>query len=232
MVRRKLAVLIAAGATLVSSAAGATLLRSPDAAADLGVGADDLVQSARDDLARVPELTLNVVPSTTTGVGESLILVIAAQVPAADAASKLDSVNAPFGELSGFSIDAADSYEVTGAYVRTTPDTVDIPCGEELDCADGLTAVHELQPIVLEQVPADVGAYALLPQHALVLTGFRTKRGAEEFLELARAAGVTGLVTIQARKTGGGAIGLGQEPHPDGSGPLLGPLADQELYQR
>ncbi len=128
----------------------------------------------------------------------------------------------------------------------------------DLDCPDGVDAVSELQSTTLQLVDeaglssltlpscADV---ALAPCHEeylevlpsdldfvpsdwLLLTGFRTKRGAEEFLDLARAVGVGGLVVVQATKLGGGDIGLGQEPHPDGSGPLLGPLDDQQAYQR
>jgi hypothetical protein len=36
----------------------------------------------------------------------------------------------------------------------------------------------------------------------------------------------------QVVKIGGGYVGLGRELHPDGSGPLTAPLADQERYQR
>jgi hypothetical protein len=231
MMRKRFTILVATLATLISSAAGATLLRSPDAGAGLDDGADDIVRTARDELERLPEATLEVVPSTTTGAGESLILVIAAQVPVSNAESALASVNAHFGELQGFSIDSSDGYQLTGAYVQSTPDTVEVLCTAEHDCPEGLATVQELQPIVLQAVPVSAG-FALLPNSSLVVAGFRTKRGAEEFLELARAAGVEELVTIQARKIGGGDIGLGQEPHPDGSGPLTGPLADQEVYQR
>jgi hypothetical protein len=70
------------------------------------------------------------------------------------------------------------------------------------------------------------------PGLSMIGTAFRTKRGAQEFLELARSAGVTDLVTLQVRKLVGGDIGVGQESNPDGSGPLTGPLPDQEHYQR
>ena len=66
----------------------------------------------------------------------------------------------------------------------------------------------------------------------VIATAFRTKAGAEQFVEFARSAGSNGLVVVQAFKLGGGEIGLGQEPHPDGSGPLEGPLDDQEAHQR
>lgn len=232
MIRRKVTILMAVIATFASSAIGATLLRSPDASAGLGDTVGQFVEGARKELDSLPEETLNIVPASTVGVGETLVLVVAAQAPFAEAERALATVNARFGELDGFSIDSASNYEPTAGYVQIGPDTVDVPCAE-LDCPDGLTTAHQLQPIDLQFVPlATLTSFALAPQQSLVLTGFRTKRGAEEFLELARAAGVTGLVTIQARKLGGADIGLGQEPHPDGSGPLLGPLPDQELYQR
>lgn len=219
-------------ATLASSAVGATVLRSPDAAAGLGDSVGEFVEGARQELESLPEETLNIVPGSTIGVGETLILVVAAQVPSGEAERRLASVNATFGDLDGFSVDNTSNYEPTGGYLQTSPDSIDIPCAG-LDCPEGLTTVRELQSIDLQLVPLDaLTSFAFAPQQALIVTGFRTKQGAEEFLELARAAGVTGLVTLQARKIGGRDIGLGQEPHPDGSGPLLGPLPNQELYQR
>jgi hypothetical protein len=226
-------VVVAAAATLASSAVGATLLRSPDAAAGLGAGVSEVVDGARRELESLPEATLNIVSPSTAGVGETLVLVVAAQVPADQAEQTLASVNARFGDLDGFSIDGAAGYQLTGGYAQIGPDTVDVPCGLELDCPDGLTTAHQLQPVDLQFVGLDaLSSLTIDPQQSLIVTGFRTKQGAEEFLELARAAGVTGLVTVQARKVGGGDIGLGQEPAPDGSGPLLGPLPNQELYQR
>jgi hypothetical protein len=128
----------------------------------------------------------------------------------------------------------------------------------DLDCPDGRSSVDVLQPIDLAHVsrgdypafPMECGGVgeapcqteryrevvgddlAFAPGGSLVLTAFRTKRGAEEFMELARSAGLERLVVVRAHKLGGGDVGLGQEPHPDGSGPLLAPLADQESYQR
>jgi hypothetical protein len=233
VIKRKVTILTAVVATLASSAVGATLLRSPDASADLEVDVGEVVSVSREELDTLPEATLNVVPASKAGVGETLVLVVAAQVPSDQADKAVATANAHFGDLEGFSADSASAYELTGGYVHVGPDTVDVPCGGGLECPDGLTVARELQAIDLQFVPLDaLTSFALIPQQSLIVTGFRTKQGAEEFLELARAAGVTGLVTVQARKVGGGDIGLGQEPHPDGSGPLLGPLANQELYQR
>lgn len=66
----------------------------------------------------------------------------------------------------------------------------------------------------------------------LVLTAFRTKKGAEEFVELARNRGYETSV-VRARKIGGPYVGLGQEANPDGvSGPLIDPLPDPDSFQR
>lgn len=130
----------------------------------------------------------------------------------------------------------------------------------DLDCPLDASAVQVLRPVGLQYVSkADYASFAfpspcgelgqppcqqdryraLLGDDLsfaagswLLVTAFRTKQGAQEFMEFARSAGVSDLVTVQARKLGGGDVGLGQEPHPDGSGPLLDPLEDQESYQR
>lgn len=66
----------------------------------------------------------------------------------------------------------------------------------------------------------------------LLLTAFRTRTGAEQFVELARGRGYE-VSVIRVRKLGGPFVGLGQEAHPDGfSGPLLAPLPNQDDYQR
>lgn len=66
----------------------------------------------------------------------------------------------------------------------------------------------------------------------LVLTAFRTKKGAEEFVELARNRGYE-VAVVRAQKLGGPYVGLGQEANPDGtSGPLVDPLPNQDEFQR
>ena len=59
--------------------------------------------------------------------------------------------------------------------------------------------------------------------HVLV-TAFRTEEGAVDFLGLARAMDAPALVTPRLENLGFEYVGLGQEAHPDGSGPLIGPL--------
>ncbi len=137
-----------------------------------------------------------------------------------------------------------------------------IVAGERVDveCPPALSAVRVLAPVRLRYVPASRYAADVFPRrcgstdlppcqrsryqamlgrdlrfaagYTLVVTAFRTKAGAERFVELARSAGISDLVVVQARKLGGSDVGLGQESHPDGSGPLTGPLIDQVRHQR
>lgn len=66
------------------------------------------------------------------------------------------------------------------------------------------------------------GLEAALPSPGawVLATAFRTKRGAAEFVELARAAGAPAFVTPRVQSLGGWFTGLGQEEAPDGMGPL------------
>ena len=245
MLRRKTTIIAALVTMLASSVIGASALRAGDARAtdalELADGALDAVQEIGGTVGEVSENALEVAPPVLTGgVGETLVLVIAAQVPAAEGTALLEKVNASFGELQGFSIDDAANYQLTGLYVREGAEMVEVACAEDVGCPGGISTALELQPVQLRHVPLDavpsiapsLGAFGFLPGHSILVSGFRTKRGAEEFVDLARAVGLTDLTVVQARKLGGGDVGLGQEPHPDGSGPLLGPLADQDAYQR
>lgn len=75
--------------------------------------------------------------------------------------------------------------------------------------------------------------FQLAPGRFLLLSAFRTKQGAQSFVESARLAGAAEYAVLRVRKLGGPYVGLGQEPHPDGtSGPLLAPLPNQDVYQQ
>lgn len=231
---RKTQIVGAVVVMFASSLIGTTALRAPEGRASIALDALPTVPESGGPVVQIDVAQ----PAWDGGTGESLVLVIAAQVPSPEVAARLAQVNAPFGELHGFSHDASEHYELTGLYVPEGPDAVDVPCSDAIGCPDGMVTARELQPIRLRHMPLvgeitpSEGVYQLVEGSSLIVSGFRTKAGAEEFLELARALGVTDLVTVQARKLGGGDIGLGQEPHPDGSGPLLGPLGDQEAFQR
>jgi hypothetical protein len=58
----------------------------------------------------------------------------------------------------------------------------------------------------------------------VLVSAFRTAQGAEEFASLARAAGDSAVITPRLENLGVEYVGLGQEAHPDGNGPLTGPL--------
>lgn len=74
--------------------------------------------------------------------------------------------------------------------------------------------------------------YQLAPGQFVLLSAFRTKQGAQAFVESARMAGAAEYAVLRVRKLGGPYVGLGQEPHPDGkSGPLLAPLPNPDAYQ-
>jgi hypothetical protein len=62
------------------------------------------------------------------------------------------------------------------------------------------------------------------PGSWVVATGFRTDRGASEFLELVSANGVPGFVTERVRNLGPRFFGLGQESNPEGTGPQVGAI--------
>ncbi|HVL32301.1 MAG TPA: hypothetical protein VM600_01835, partial [Actinomycetota bacterium] len=66
----------------------------------------------------------------------------------------------------------------------------------------------------------------LVPGRWLLVSAFRTTNGADEFEKLARASGIVNTRQVLVRYLGTRDIGLGQEPAPDGSGPLVTPLPD------
>ena len=70
------------------------------------------------------------------------------------------------------------------------------------------------------QLAGEPGEFALV-------SVFRTDEGAEEFAALAGSFGHPATILPErVRSLGGIYAGLGQESDPDGSGPLLGPIAD------
>ncbi|MGH2710158.1 MAG: hypothetical protein ACRDH9_03010 [Actinomycetota bacterium] len=59
----------------------------------------------------------------------------------------------------------------------------------------------------------------------VLVTAFRTDRGAADFINVARANDAPAMLTPRLVNRGDEYVGLGQEQHPNGSGPLIGPLA-------
>ena len=58
----------------------------------------------------------------------------------------------------------------------------------------------------------------------VLVSAFRTEAGALEFADLAASAGAPAVVTERLYNRGDEYVGLGQEPAPDGSGPLRDPI--------
>ena len=65
------------------------------------------------------------------------------------------------------------------------------------------------------------------PGNFALVSAFRTEEGAREFVELAASFGhPAATLPERVRSLGGLYAGLGQEPDPDGTGPLVGPVVD------
>jgi hypothetical protein len=65
------------------------------------------------------------------------------------------------------------------------------------------------------------------PGDFALVSAFRTEEGAQDFVELAATLGNTATILPErVRSLGGLYAGLGQEASPDGTGPLLGPVAE------
>jgi hypothetical protein len=58
----------------------------------------------------------------------------------------------------------------------------------------------------------------------VLVSAFRTGRGAKEFLDLVQAAGASAFITPRLENLGDEYVGLGQEADPDGGGALTEPI--------
>lgn len=138
------------------------------------------------------------------GIGETLIVLVAGTYPTRIEAEAA-AVSMRLGDGLGWQVDEAKNYRALARYAI-----------EE----DSLRFLGPPGPFV--QWPAEGW---------LALTAFRTRAGAHTLMPRIRVAELE-VQAWQVVKIGGGYVGLGRELHPDGSGPLTAPLADQERYQR
>ena len=97
----------------------------------------------------------------------------------------------------------------------------EFPTRSEASAAAGRWTARELDGFFVAPSAMFDG---MTPGRWLLVSAFRTQRGADEFAELAHAAGFPDTRTVVARYLGDAYIGLGQEPNPDGRGPLMRPL--------
>lgn len=195
------------------------------------------------------------------GLGESLVVVVAGTFPSAQAAEAAISAQLSLGEFDGFHAVPVTDLRLDGAYVRSAPGREPVPCAttatvagacglgtvelalvplDELDaareepCIDTLDSVE--LPLCFEPGEATLRAAFGDPTRWAAVTAFRTLAGATRFLgtvEAMRGPGFAAdlLVVHAVRTAGDTGIGLGQEEHPDGSGPLGDELPDQASYQ-
>ncbi|HWP62615.1 MAG TPA: hypothetical protein VNO86_04020 [Candidatus Binatia bacterium] len=100
--------------------------------------------------------------SSVTGVGESLVVVVAGSFPDR-ASAEARAQELTLGDMQGFYVDSADNYELLGIYDQSSPDLTVEPCrngppGPE--CPPGVAFAWVFQPIHLVYVPrATAAAY-------------------------------------------------------------------------
>ena len=139
------------------------------------------------------------------GINEPLIVILAAGPFATREEAEIAAEERSLGDVQGFYVDEARHYRQLARY--------------------------DIEDDSLRWI-GDPGPFVRFPtQGWLVLTGFRTRAGAESLMPRVNAAELE-VEAWQVLKRGGEYIGLGQEAHPDGSGPLEGPLPDQQRFQR
>ncbi len=101
------------------------------------------------------------------------------------------------------------------------------PTHEAAEQANQGIAFGDLQGYYVARTDQFVGLrehLGSLAQDYVLVTAFRTGAGARAFLDLASAAGAPASLTPRLQNRGDTYVGLGQEAHPNGSGPLIGEL--------
>jgi hypothetical protein len=97
----------------------------------------------------------------------------------------------------------------------------------EAELANEAIRIGDLQGFYVAPTDQFVGLDRALGEaeaEFVLVSAFRTGRGATEFLDLVRSAGAAGFITPRLQNLGFEYVGLGQEADPDGSGPLTEPI--------
>jgi hypothetical protein len=103
------------------------------------------------------------------------------------------------------------------------------PSRAEAEAANEALAFGDLQGFYVVPVAQFQGFRQEVgePGDFALVSAFRTEEGAQEFAELAATLGIEATILPErVRSLGGLYAGLGQEASPDGTGPLLGPVAE------
>jgi hypothetical protein len=101
------------------------------------------------------------------------------------------------------------------------------PTLQAADAANDRMTMGDVQGYYVAKVDQFVGldrSLGVPGDHFVLVSAFRTTTGAQEFLDLAQAAGAPALITPRLQNRGDRYVGLGQEADPDGSGPLTHPI--------
>ena len=100
---------------------------------------------------------------------------------------------------------------------------------EEAERANEGIQIGDLQGFYVAPTDQFVGLDRVLGEadaEFVLVSAFRTGRGAQEFLDLVQSAGAAGFITPRLQNLGFEYVGLGQEADPDGSGPLTEPIPE------
>jgi len=100
---------------------------------------------------------------------------------------------------------------------------------QEAEAANAALAFGDLQGYYVVPVAQFQGFRQEVgePGEFALVSAFRTNEGAQAFAELAAMLGIEATILPErVRSLGGLYAGLGQEASPDGTGPLLGPVAE------
>jgi len=100
---------------------------------------------------------------------------------------------------------------------------------QEAEAANAALAFGDLQGYYVVPVAQFQGFRQEVgePGEFALVSAFRTDEGAQAFAELAAMLGIEATILPERiRSLGGLYAGLGQEASPDGTGPLLGPVAE------
>jgi hypothetical protein len=98
---------------------------------------------------------------------------------------------------------------------------------DEAERANQAIRIGDLQGFYVAATDQFVGLDRVLGEadaEFVLVSAFRTGRGAMDFLDLVRSVGAAGFITPRLQNLGFEYVGLGQEADPDGSGPLTEPI--------
>jgi hypothetical protein len=98
---------------------------------------------------------------------------------------------------------------------------------QEAEAMNEQIAIGDLQGFYVAEAGQFDGLDQVLGDSSLkyvLLSAFRTSKGARDFLDLVQTAGHSAFVTPRLRNVGTAYVGLGQEEDPSGKGRLTGPI--------